>query len=226
MKNFWPGSGRINFLWLGSGRVSHLWFGLEFGKFPLKMSNFSIFFPSGQKKLLRIGSESTRVKAGSTSYLLRVISKLGSGRVGSGPISNWEQPSLWNTAVQDLVPNRYRPELYSWPAVNKWPTRLRPCYFLNRPNEIFLREWNRNFKGKFSKSRCGWPIRVKNFDPDPLLPDKKAQLDNYVTSILPVHQSLTSLCTCYVLNPILIAWHSACCLFFWCFWLTHALNVI
>jgi len=31
------------------GRVSHLWFGLEFGKFYLKMSNFSNFYPSGQK---------------------------------------------------------------------------------------------------------------------------------------------------------------------------------
>jgi len=61
-------------------RVSHLWFGLEFGKFPLKMSNFSIFFPSGQKKLLRVGSESTRVKAGLASYLLRVKSKLGSSQ--------------------------------------------------------------------------------------------------------------------------------------------------
>jgi len=69
--------GRVNFLWLGSGRVSHLWFGLEFGKFPLKMSNFS---PSGQKKLLWVGSESTRVKAGSAFYLLRVKSKLGSGQ--------------------------------------------------------------------------------------------------------------------------------------------------
>jgi len=63
------------------GRVSHLWFGLEFGKFQLKTSNFSIFSPSGQKKLLRVRSESIRVKAGSASYLLRVKSKLGSGRV-------------------------------------------------------------------------------------------------------------------------------------------------
>jgi len=70
--------GWVNFLWLGSGRVSHLWFGLEFGKFPLKMSNFSIFFPSGQKNCFRL--ESTRVKAGSASYLLRVKSKLGSGQ--------------------------------------------------------------------------------------------------------------------------------------------------
>jgi len=65
------------------GWVSHLWFGLEFGKLPLKTSNFSIFFPSGQKKLLRVGLESTRVRAGSASYLLRVKSKLGSGLLAS-----------------------------------------------------------------------------------------------------------------------------------------------
>jgi len=35
------------------------------------MSNFSIFFSSGQKKLLRVWSESTRVEAGLASYLLR-----------------------------------------------------------------------------------------------------------------------------------------------------------
>jgi len=34
----------------------------------------------GQKKSRRVGSESTRVKAGSASYLLRVKSKLGSGQ--------------------------------------------------------------------------------------------------------------------------------------------------
>jgi len=62
------------------GRISHLWFGLEFGKFSLKMSNFSIFFPLDQKKLLRVGPESTQVKAGLASYLLRVKSKLGSGQ--------------------------------------------------------------------------------------------------------------------------------------------------
>jgi len=45
------------------GRVSHLWFGFEFGKFPLKMLNFSVFFPSGQKI-------SGRVKGRLASYLL------------------------------------------------------------------------------------------------------------------------------------------------------------
>jgi len=48
--------GRVNFLWLGLGRVSHLLFGLEFAKFPLKMSNFSIFFPSRQKKIASGGA--------------------------------------------------------------------------------------------------------------------------------------------------------------------------
>jgi len=82
------GSGQFFVARVRSGRVSHLWFGIEFRKFPLKASNFSIFYPSGQKKSLQVGSESTRVKAGSASYLLRVKSKLGSGRVGSGPISS------------------------------------------------------------------------------------------------------------------------------------------
>jgi len=72
------GPGQFFVAQVRSGRVSHLWFGFEFWKFPLKMSNFS---PSGQKKLLRVRSESTRVKAGSASYLPRVKSKLGSGQV-------------------------------------------------------------------------------------------------------------------------------------------------
>jgi len=36
-------------------QVRHLWFGFEFGKFPLKMANFSIFFFLGQKKSLWVG---------------------------------------------------------------------------------------------------------------------------------------------------------------------------
>jgi len=67
-------------LLLGLGQVSHLWFEFKFGKFPLKTSNFSIFFPPGQKKSLRVGSKSTRVEGGLASYLLRAISKLGSGQ--------------------------------------------------------------------------------------------------------------------------------------------------
>jgi len=46
-----------NFLALGLGRVSHLWFGYGFGKFPLKMSNFSSFCPSGQKKVIGLGQK-------------------------------------------------------------------------------------------------------------------------------------------------------------------------
>jgi len=61
--------------------VSHLWFGFELGKFPLKMSIFSL---RGQKKSLWVGSKSILVKGGSSSYLLRVKSKLG---LGQGPIS-------------------------------------------------------------------------------------------------------------------------------------------
>jgi len=45
------------------------------------MSNFSIFFPLDQKKSLR--PKSTQVDSGSASYLLRVKSKFGWGRVGA-----------------------------------------------------------------------------------------------------------------------------------------------
>jgi len=77
---------RVGSVFCGSGRVESaifLWLAFEFGKFPLKMTNFSILFPSDQKKSLWVGSESTRVEGGSASYLLRVKSKLGSGWVGT-----------------------------------------------------------------------------------------------------------------------------------------------
>jgi len=53
----WVESGQFFVVRVGPGRVSHLWFG--FGKFPLKMSNFSIFslwvknniFGLGQRRL-------------------------------------------------------------------------------------------------------------------------------------------------------------------------------
>jgi len=46
-------------------RVSHLWF--AFGKFPLEMSNFSIFFSSDKKNHLRVVSKTFRVKSGLAS---------------------------------------------------------------------------------------------------------------------------------------------------------------
>jgi len=57
------------------------------------MSNFSTFFPSDQKKSLRVGSENTRVEGGLASYLLRVLSKLGSG----------QGPSLVLLDAQDMT---------------------------------------------------------------------------------------------------------------------------
>jgi len=81
---------RVGLIFCGSGRVSHLWFGLKFRKFPLKMSNFSIFS-------LRVGSKSTRVKSGSAFYLMRVKSKLGSGQ---GPSLLLFDPELPNPINQ------------------------------------------------------------------------------------------------------------------------------
>jgi len=85
-QNFWT---RIGSSQIFVGRVSHLWFGFEFGKFPLKTSNFQFF---SQKSLF--GSKSTQVDGGSTSYLLQVGLLFTAGqkqvRVGSGPISTWK----------------------------------------------------------------------------------------------------------------------------------------
>jgi len=47
------------------GQVSQLWFGFGFEKFPLKTSNFSIFFPPDSKKnLFRLGQKVPGSKAG------------------------------------------------------------------------------------------------------------------------------------------------------------------
>jgi len=68
---------RFGSIFCVSDWVSYLWFEFGFGKFPLKMSNFSIFCRLGPKKSLRVGSKSTWTKDGSASYLLRVKSILG-----------------------------------------------------------------------------------------------------------------------------------------------------
>jgi len=58
-----------------SGRVSHLWLGYGFGKFPLKMLNFSIFCPSGQK-VPRSQPGWPLIYCGSKVYLGRVRAHL------------------------------------------------------------------------------------------------------------------------------------------------------
>jgi len=63
------------------GRVSHLWFGFEFGKFPLKMSNFSIFSLRVKKNIFGSGRKVPGLKAGRP--LIYCGSKVSSGRVGS-----------------------------------------------------------------------------------------------------------------------------------------------
>jgi len=70
--------------WIGSGWVRSATFGLGLGfrKFPLKITNFSIFLLSGHKKYFRVGSKSIRVKDGSAPYLLQIKSMLS---LGQGP---------------------------------------------------------------------------------------------------------------------------------------------
>jgi len=71
-----PGLGQFFVARVGLGRVSHLWFG--FGKFLLKISNFSIFSLRVKKKSHQVESKITWVKDWSPSYLLWVKSMIGS----------------------------------------------------------------------------------------------------------------------------------------------------
>jgi len=103
--------GRVRFLWLKSGQPFMAW--VEFGKFSLKTSNFQFFSLRVKKKLLWVGSESTRVKAGSASYLLRVKSKLGSGQ---GP-----SLVLRTTYLQTRGPKF---ETFLWIFLPEWQTNL------------------------------------------------------------------------------------------------------
>jgi len=67
---------RVGSNFCGSGRVSHLWFGFEFQKFPLKMSNFSIF--SLRVKKIPLGRKVPRSKPDRT--LVYCGSKVSSGQ--------------------------------------------------------------------------------------------------------------------------------------------------
>jgi len=78
---------------------------------------------------------------------------------------------------------------YFWPAVNKRPTRLRPRYFLTRPEEIFFDTKDKIEKFDVFRGNCRnsnpnhkWltrpepqkikPTRVKNFWPGPITSQK------------------------------------------------------
>jgi len=78
---------------VGSVRVSHLWFGFEFVKFPLTISIFLIFCPSGQKNLFGSGQRWV-------DLLFTVGQK--KARVGSGPISRNEAHWLYMNLQQIL----------------------------------------------------------------------------------------------------------------------------
>jgi len=74
------GSGQFFVARVGLGQPPIVW--VRIWKISPKNVKFFNFFPSGQKKLIWVESESTRIKAGLASYLLRVKSKL---RLGQGP---------------------------------------------------------------------------------------------------------------------------------------------
>jgi len=81
-KYFDPGS--IGSIFCCSGQVSHLWFGFEFGKFPLKMSNFQFFSLRVKKNLFGLGQKVPGSKMGWP--LIYCGSKVCSAGVGSGQV--------------------------------------------------------------------------------------------------------------------------------------------
>jgi len=93
--------GQVGWIFCGSGRFSHFWFGFEFGKFPLKTSNFPIFSLWVKQKSLWVGSKSTQVKGGSASYLLRVKSKLRLGWVRAH-LYVWRECVSWEENHKEI----------------------------------------------------------------------------------------------------------------------------
>jgi len=67
---------RLFFCCLGRARSATY----GFGKFPLKISNFSFFCPLDQKNLIGLGQKNTQATDRLASYLLLIKSKLGSNQ--------------------------------------------------------------------------------------------------------------------------------------------------
>jgi len=89
------------------------WFGFGFGKYPLKISNFSIFFPPGQKNLFWLSQ-----KVPGPLICCRSKVCLGWVRARDGP---WPDPTL----------------AYFWPAVNKGQPAFDLGTFWPNPNRFF-----------------------------------------------------------------------------------------
>jgi len=69
-------------------RVSHFWFGFGIGKLFLKVSNFSIFFPSDQKNLIELDQIVPRSRTSLT------LNYCGSSQVGLGQGPSLVLPNL------------------------------------------------------------------------------------------------------------------------------------
>jgi len=68
------------------GPGQNLWFGFKLGKFPLKMSNFTIFYHLVKKNLFGLGQKVPWSKAGWP--LIYCGSKVSSGQFKSNRLTN------------------------------------------------------------------------------------------------------------------------------------------
>jgi len=124
---------RVGSIFCGSGRV---WFGFEFWKFPLKISNFSIFFPSGKKNLFGSGQKVSWSKP--SRPLIYCGSKVSSGRVGSGAISTFA--SQFISRIRSYAPWFLNQLLILMTFSLQWP--LKQCKILKFSfAKIFSLRW-------------------------------------------------------------------------------------
>jgi len=90
---------QVGSIFCGLGRVSHLWFGFEFGKFPLKMSNFSFFS-------LRVGRKVPGSKLGRP--LIYCGSKVSLGRVRDHLYEKQSVEKCWRKAFLSMNTQKTR----------------------------------------------------------------------------------------------------------------------
>jgi len=88
-------------------------------KISPKIAKFFNFYPSGKKKSLWVGSKSTWVKGRAASYLLRVKSMIGSGRVRAH-LYNRKPPQLEESwpVCQGSCPNKGIKEVIKWALID------------------------------------------------------------------------------------------------------------
>jgi len=141
------GSGE--FLLHVSCQIRHLCFEFELGKFPLKISNFSTFFPSGKKNLIRSGQKIPGSRTGQRLIICKSKVPLTpqDPRWGKGPGWDWSRHQDWHWG--EGQGGQTKPELKPNPKPNLNPTQAWTCWCHTSPGLRYASE------GLLTKVRLG-----------------------------------------------------------------------